>query len=76
MDTCRLRYGGRLPAAVVAVGRDVVPDELVEFAGRIVEDADDHYLIESGNPPTPRAWPKSLWFNETPPPPRRGGKEG
>lgn len=66
-STVRLRYVGAQTAAVPALGREVEPDSLVEFPGvhlDVDEDA-DHYLIESGNPPQPRAWPKSQWRNET-----------
>lgn len=79
-DIVRLRYTGSGPVLVTPLGRAVDPDNLVEFAGRVLThhppahaDADpqpvpadaDYYLIESGNPPVVRAWPKSLWANET-----------
>lgn len=76
----RLRFVGTVPVLAVGLGRQVKPDELVEVPGvvltewtppgetkpvPVLENA-DHYLIESGNPPVVRAWPKTLWRNETP----------
>lgn len=66
-DVVRLRYVGAGPVLVPAIGQQVEPDHLVEVPGQLLavaEDA-DHYLIESGNPAQVRAWPKSLWRNET-----------
>lgn len=65
-DLVRLRFIGPHPVSVPALGRDVEPDCIADFPGSVLEDAADHYLIESGNPPEPRAWPKSMWANETP----------
>lgn len=66
-DIVRLRYVGANPATVPTLGREVEPDHLVEFPGRILPDqpSEDAVLIESGNPSQVRAWPKSLWRNET-----------
>lgn len=79
-DVVRLRYVGTGPVAVPVLGRDVEPEQIIEIAGRVLteyppskpdavpvpvpEDA-DYLLIEAGNPPELRAWPKSLWRNET-----------
>ena len=78
-DIVRLRYVGAGPVSVPVLGREVKPEELVEIPGRVLtevipdgadkpvpvpEDA-DYILIESGNPAQRRAWPKSLWRNET-----------
>lgn len=66
-DILRLRYVGAAPATVPMLGKNVVPDEIVEVPGRIVEGgADDCFLAEIGNPPTLRAWPTSTWRDETP----------
>lgn len=80
MNVVRLRYLGTAPVNAAAIGREVKPEELAEFPGSVLtewtppgakepvpagEDA-DHYLIESGNPPVVRAWPKTVWRNETP----------
>lgn len=66
-DIVRLRYIGSAPASVPAIGREVEPDHIVEFAGRVLgeQPTDEAVLIESGNPPQVRAWPASLWRNET-----------
>ncbi len=76
----RLRFLGTAPVLAVGLGREVQPDELCEVPGTVLsewtapgekepkpvpEDA-DYYLIETGNPPVVRAWPKSKWRNETP----------
>lgn len=76
----RLRFLGTAPVLAVGLGREVTPDELCEVPGTVLsewtppgadkpvpvaEDA-DHYLIETGNPPVVRAWPKAVWRNETP----------
>lgn len=83
-DILRLRYVGPAPAQIPILGRDVEPDCLVEVAGRIVthdadgkpiEHAADCFLAEIGNPPQLRAWPTSLWKNETPDKPAKPGKE-
>lgn len=68
-DILRLRYVGAAPVAVPVLGRDVEPDCIVEVPGRIVTDVDhaaDCFLAETGNPPELRAWPTSLWRDETP----------
>lgn len=74
-DIVRLRYIGAAPVNVPAIvhGEDgVAPDTIVEFGGRVLDKApdgvvfaDDAIHIESGNPPEVRAWPKSLWRDET-----------
>jgi hypothetical protein len=70
-DIVRLRYVGAAAINVPAIahGEDgVQPDTIVEFGGKIVDvegGADDAIHIESGNPPEVRAWPKSLWRDET-----------
>lgn len=74
-DILRLRYVGAAPASVPVLGKTVEPDHLVEVPGRIVthdangdpiEHAADCFLAEIGNPPQLRAWPLSLWRDETP----------
>lgn len=64
-DLVRLRFLGTTPVTVPLLGRDVEPDCIVDVPGRVSEEQDDCLLIESGNPPDVRAWPKSLWRNET-----------
>ena len=64
-DIVRLRYLGADTVAVSVLGKEVEPDCLVDFPGQVLEDNDDHYLIETGNPPELRAWPKSRWRDET-----------
>jgi hypothetical protein len=64
-DLVRLRYVGDNPVTVAVLGRSVEPDHLLDFAGALVEESDDCYLIEVGNPPELRAWPKTLWLDET-----------
>lgn len=68
----RLRYLGQAPALVPVLGRQVDVDELVDVPGRHVTEAeagcpvpDDAYLIATGNPPEVRAWPHSMWRDET-----------
>jgi len=87
MDMCRLRYVGEAPVAVPVLGREVDPDCIVDFAGRVLTDpkelkerglaepADDCFLVEVGNPPQVRAFPTSLWRNETPTVPAKKSKE-
>lgn len=72
MDTVRLRFIGPDTRTVPTLGREVEPDTLVEFPGKVLTEApegevwlDDAIHIESGNPPQVRAWPTSLWRNET-----------
>jgi len=83
-DILRLRYVGAAPAQIPILGREVEPEHLVEVPGRIVTHdadgkpiahADDCFLAEVGNPPQLRAFPLSLWRNETPDKPARPGKE-
>ena len=64
-DILRLRYLGGETVTVPVIGKEVEPDCLVDVPGVLLEEFDDHYLIESGNPPENRAWPKSRWRNET-----------
>lgn len=64
-DIVRLRYVGAAPVSVPAIGQEVEPDHLVEFPGKVVAEETDYVLISSGNPPQERAWPTSLWRNET-----------
>jgi len=71
-DLVRLRYIGAAPVTVPVLGQTVEPDCIVDFPGRIVTEPpegakwlDDAIHIESGNPPEVRAWPKSLWADET-----------
>lgn len=68
MDMVRLRYIGVLPVMVAALGRQIEPDSVAAFPGRVLDAAEgsDCLLIESGNPATVRAWPLSLWVDETP----------
>lgn len=66
-DILRLRYVGAAPVSVPVLGKEVEPDHLVEVPGRIVEGgADDCFLAEVGNPLQLRAWPTSMWRDETP----------
>ena len=74
-DIVRLRYIGAVPVNVPSIvhGPDgVAPDTIVEFPGKVLTGPpagvvwlDDAIHIEAGNPPEVRAWPKSLWRNET-----------
>jgi hypothetical protein len=64
-DVVRLRYLGAEPVAVAVLGREVEPDCLLDFGGKVLDEQDDCYVIETGNPPEVRAWPKSRWANET-----------
>jgi hypothetical protein len=71
-DIVRLRYVGAVPVNVPAIVHGeggVEPDTIVEFPGKVLESPqgqpDDAVYVESGNPPELRAWPKSLWRDET-----------
>jgi hypothetical protein len=64
-DVVRLRYLGTHTVTVAVLGREVEPDCLLDFAGKLVDEQDDCYVIESGNPPETRAWPKTSWRDET-----------
>lgn len=64
-DILRLRYLGAETVSVAVLGKEVEPDCVIDFPGRLIDEGDDHYLIESGNPGETRAWPKSRWANET-----------
>lgn len=79
MDMCRLRYVGDAPVAVPVLGREADPDCIVDFPGRIIpnteHDPDDCFLVEFGNPPQVRAFPTSVWRNETPEVPVKKSKE-
>lgn len=69
MNIVHLRYVGDHPVLVTPLGRTVEPDELVKFPGTVVEPEGQPAgatYIESGNPAQVRAWPTSLWANETP----------
>lgn len=81
-DIVRLRYLGALPVTVPAIGREVESEHLAEFPGKVLtehpknnpNDPDEkarpvpedagYILIESGG--QVRAWPTTLWRNETP----------
>jgi hypothetical protein len=75
-DIVRLRFIGAVPVNVPSIAHGpegVEPDSIVEFPGRVVTEPpegvtwlDDAIHIDSGNPPEVRAWPKSLWRDETP----------
>lgn len=66
-DIVRLRYVGGAPVDVPAIAAEKVePDHIVEFPGKVLDEGDGFTLIASGNPPQERAWPTSLWRNETP----------
>lgn len=79
-NVLRLRFMGDGPVLCVPLGRQVMPEELCEVPGRVLTDwtppgekepvsvpADaDFLLVETGNPPTIHAWPKSTWRDETP----------
>ena len=59
-DVVRLRNVGDHDLEVAPLGMRLVgADHVVDVPGRLVEDAEDFYLIESGNPPDVRAWPKA-----------------
>ncbi len=69
MNIVQLRYIGTAPVLVTPLGRTVLPDELVKFPGTVVEPKDQPegaIYIESGNPAQMRAWPITLWADETP----------
>ncbi len=69
MSIVHLRFRGSAPVLVTPLGRTVEPEELVKFPGSVVEPKGqpaDAIYVESGNPPSVRAWPTSLWVNETP----------
>lgn len=65
-DIVRLRFVGNHEVAVPALGRSVEPDHIIDFAGKVLDGADDAVTIEFGNPPIVRAFPRSLWKDETP----------
>lgn len=64
-DIVRLRYTGPDSVTIAVLGRQVDPDCIVDFPGKVLDEQDDSYLIETGNPPETRAWPKSRWRDET-----------
>jgi len=64
-DVVRLRYLGAEAVSVPVIGKQVEPDCIVDFPGVVLEDNEDHYLIETGNPPEQRSWAKFRWCNET-----------
>lgn len=72
-DIIRLRWLGGDDATIPVLGRMVAADEIVDLAGRVL-DVDEHdqpapddaYLIEFGNPPERRLFPKSQWRLEAP----------
>lgn len=66
-DVLRVRYLGDATAVVpLAGGAEVAPDCVFDVPGRLVDEAGDHYLIETGNPAEQRALPRSLYRVETP----------
>lgn len=82
-DIVRLRYVGAHEAAVPVLGAGpglgllVQPGETVDVAGRVVEDnADsDGFVVEFGNPPQERVFPRSLWSTEAATKPAKAAKE-
>lgn len=79
-DICRLRYVGATAVTVPALGREVEPDCIVDVPGRIitdgVPDGADYFLAEVNG--QVRAWPTSVWRNETPDAPtkKKGTDDG
>lgn len=77
-DVLRLRFLGESEALIPALGRTVEPEQLVDVPGRLLSTAeqceefgvtlppDDALLIAVGNPVEVRAFPTSLWRDETP----------
>ncbi len=65
-DMVRVRNITTDDLAVGLLGRAVAADSIADFPGRVVAENDDHYLIETGNPPVEHAWPKATWSVETP----------
>lgn len=77
-DICRLRYVGKTPVAAPVLGGGVVePDCIVDVPGRIitdgVPDGADYFLAEVNG--QTRAFPTSVWRNETPTAPATKKKE-
>lgn len=81
-DVVRLRYvDGRKrgPVHLAVLGREVEPDCIVDFAGRVISSEEDWervgldeaahadaVVVELGNPPEVRVFPRSDWADETP----------
>lgn len=77
-NVLRLRFLGPTEALIPVVGRVVEPEELVDVPGRVLADPeelkefgvaappDDALLAAVGNPAEIRAFPHSLWRDETP----------
>lgn len=63
-DVARLRFIGPEPVHVAVLGRQVDPDCVVDVPGS-VEELDDCYVIDPGGDGQARAWPKSMWKDET-----------
>lgn len=64
-DIVRVRNITGDELSVGLLGRAVDADCVTDFVGKVVDEADDHYLIESGNPPVVHAWPKAMWSLES-----------
>lgn len=65
-DIVRLRYLGTQAHTIVPISRVIDPDSVFDLPGAVFDETDDCYLIETGNPATRQAWPKSLYAVETP----------
>lgn len=77
-NVLRLRFLGQTEALIPVVGREIAPEELVDVPGRILADPEelkefgvsmppaDAFLVAVGNPVEVRAFPHSLWRDETP----------
>lgn len=77
MDIVRIRFVGKSPVTVPLLGRIVDTDDVVELVGVVTADdpGEDHFVAEIGNPREERAWPRTLWINETPAAGAVGGTE-
>lgn len=64
-DIVRVRNITGDELSVGLLGRSVEADCVADFAGKVTEEGDDCYLIESGQPPAVHAWPKAMWSLES-----------
>lgn len=68
-DILRVRFLGDHVCDIPLAGGLVQPDTVFTLPGKVVADneADDHVLIETGNPPEQRALQRALFRVENPP---------
>lgn len=68
-DILRIRFLGDSTVFIPDAGREVEPDTVFELPGKVLEDdeAADHVLVETGNPPDRRCLARSLFRVENPP---------